>query len=83
VQVVEVELNSGTVRRARQPKVKILAVLLGLEEENHIAGVQVGEGVEEEVVASGLLFSIELGLFVGVGEETTDIRHQVSVARKK
>jgi hypothetical protein len=68
-----VEFDCGTVRRARKPEVEILAVLAGLEEENHVARVEIGERVQQEVVTGGLLLSVEFGLFVGVREESAKV----------
>jgi hypothetical protein len=79
VQVVKVELDSGAVRRARKPEVEILAVLAGLEEEDHVARVEIGKRVEQKVVTGSLLLGVELGFFVSVREECAEISHQVSV----
>lgn len=82
MQVVEVELDGGAVRRTRKPEVEILAVLASLQEEDHVARVKIGERVQQQVVTGGLLLCVKLGLFVGVGEKGAEIGHQKSVTRR-
>lgn len=80
MQVVHVEANRRAVRGAREPEVKVLAALAGFEEEDDVAGMEVCERVEEEVVSGLLLLAVELCLFVGVGEEAGEICQKMSVA---
>lgn len=77
------EADRRAIGRARNPEIQILAALAGLEEENHIARVQVGERVQKEVIARGLLFRIEFCFFVGMREQTGQIGEQVSMAIRK
>ena len=81
VQVGDVELDRRSVGGARQPEVQILTLLLSLEEEDHVAGVEVGEGVKEQVVSSGLLLRVELGFLMGVGKQRRKVGEQVTMAR--
>lgn len=50
-----------------------MAALAGFEEENDVAGVEICERVEEEVVAGLFLLGIEFGFFKGVGEEAGEV----------
>lgn len=73
------ELDSRAVRWARKPEVEILTILASLQEKDHVARVEIGERVQQQVITRGLLLGIKLGLLVSVGEEGAEIGHQVSV----
>jgi hypothetical protein len=55
VQIRNGEFDGRTVGRAGEPEVQILTTFTGLEEEDDVARVQFGEGVEEHVVSAALL----------------------------
>lgn len=74
------ETNRRAVRGTREPEVKVLTALAGFEEENDVAGVEVCERVEEEIVARLLLLAVELRLFVGVREEAGEVCQKMPVA---
>lgn len=69
------ELHSRTIRRLREPDVEILG-LSGLEEEDIVAIVQIGELVQ--LVEVG--FRVEFGVFAGVRKERVEVVQQVAVA---
>lgn len=57
-----------------------MTALAGFEEENDVAGVEVCERVEEEIIARLLLLAVELRLFVGVREEAGEVCQKMPVA---
>lgn len=79
MQIRNGEFDSGTVGGAREPEVQILTALAGLEEEDDVARMQFGEGVEEHVVAA-TLFGIEFILFVCMGEESGEVGEEIPVS---
>lgn len=50
------EADRRAIWRARNPEIQVLAAFARLEEENHIARMQVGKRVQKEVITGGLLF---------------------------
>lgn len=78
--ITDVELDGGTVWSLREPKIQILTVLASLEEEDVVAGMQVGEGIESAVVVVGGL-SVEFRVFECMWEEGVEICEEMSVAR--
>lgn len=55
MQIRNGEFDGRTVGRAGEPEVQILTTFTGLEEEDDVARVEFGEGVEEHVVSAALL----------------------------
>jgi hypothetical protein len=62
-----------------EPEIQILGVFAGLEEENVVAAVQVGEGVEGRIVVV-VGFCVEFGVFVRVREEQRQIVEEMALA---
>lgn len=64
MQVGHGKLDRRSIWWSRKPEVEILTTLLRFEEKDNIAGVEVGEGVEEFIVARGLFLRVQFRLFV-------------------
>jgi len=77
--VADVELDGGTVRSLREPKIQILTILASLEEEDVVAGVEIGEGVESTVVVVGGL-CVQFRVFESMWEQGVKICEEMSVA---
>lgn len=67
------ETDRRAIGGSGNPEVEILATLACLEEEDHVAGVQVCQGIQEEVVSSLFFLRVKLCLFVRVGEERSNV----------
>lgn len=57
-----------------------MAAFLGFEKEDYVAGMQFGEGIEQEVVSCGFLAGIQLGLLVDMGQKRGDVIEKITVA---
>lgn len=79
MQIRNREFDSGPIGRAREPEVKILTTLAGLEEEDDVARMEFGERVEKHVV-SATLFGVEFVLFVCMWEKSGEVGEKISVS---
>lgn len=79
VDVGDAEFDGGPVGRGREPQVEVLGVLARFQEEDVVAGVEVGEGIEGRVVVV-VGFGVEFGVFVGVGEERGEVVEEVPLS---
>lgn len=56
-----------------------MAALACLEEEDHIARMEIGQRVEEKVVTGLFLLGVEFGFFVRVREEAGHVCEQMTM----
>lgn len=77
--VCHIELDRRSVGSTSKPEVEILAVFTSFEEEDIVAGVEIGKAIEGRiVVVRGL--RVEFRVLVGVRKEGVDVAEQVSVS---
>ena len=77
--ITDVELDGGTIRSLREPEIQILTILATLKEEDVVAGVEIGEGVERTVVVVGG-FRVEFRVFESMWEQGVKVCEEMSVA---